>query len=46
MDLAGANKLAEENKYQFQYWAISLVDGFPLGQSSQNPYGKKGADKG
>lgn len=46
VDLAGANKLAEENKYQFQYWAVSLVDGFPVGQSSKNPYGKKGADKG
>lgn len=46
VDLTGAQKLAEENKYQFQYWAVSLVDGFPVGQSSKNPYGKKGADKG
>ena len=46
VDLAGAKKLAEENKYQFQYWAVSLVEGFPVGQSSKNPYGKKGADKG
>lgn len=46
VDLAGAKKLAEENKYQFQYWAVSLVEGFPVGHSSKNPYGKKGADKG
>lgn len=46
VDLAGAKKLAEENKYQFQYWAVSLIDAFPVGQSSKNPYGKKGADKG
>jgi len=46
VDLAGAKKLAEDNKYQFQYWAVSLIDAFPVGQSSKNPYGKKGADKG
>jgi site-specific DNA-methyltransferase (adenine-specific) len=45
-DLSSAIKLAEADKYQFQYWAINLVDAFPAGQSSQNPHGKKGADKG
>jgi DNA modification methylase len=46
VDLASAAKLAEDDKYQFQYWAVSLIDAFPLGQSSKSPYGKKGADKG
>jgi len=46
VDLTGAKKLAEENKYQFQYWAVSLIDAFPVGQSDKSPYGKKGADKG
>ena len=45
-DLASATKLAKDDKYQFQYWAVSLIDAFPVGQSSENPYGKKGADKG
>jgi site-specific DNA-methyltransferase (adenine-specific) len=46
VDLASATKLAEDDKYQFQYWAVSLIDAFPVGQSSKSPYGKKGADKG
>jgi len=46
VDLASATKLAEDDKYQFQYWAVSLLDAFPVGQSSKSPYGKKGADKG
>jgi site-specific DNA-methyltransferase (adenine-specific) len=46
VDLASAIKLAEADKYQFQYWAINLIDAFPVGQSSQNPHGKKGADQG
>src|SRR4030067_171188 len=46
VDVASAVKLAEDDKYQFQYWAVSLIDAFPMGQSSQNPYGNKGADKG
>ena len=39
-DLEGARDLAARDKYQFQYWAVSLVDAFP----SQNK--KKGADGG
>lgn len=39
-DLAGAKELASQNKYQFQWWAISLVDGQPYGDK------KKGADTG
>lgn len=39
-DLAGARKLAEENPFQFQAWALGLV-GARVASSS-----KKGADKG
>jgi hypothetical protein len=38
-DLAGAAKLAEENKYQFQWWALGLVGARPTEE-------KKGADRG
>lgn len=46
VDLASATKLAEVDKYQFQYWAITLIEATPVGQSSQSPHGKKGADQG
>lgn len=40
IDLAGARALFEEDRYQFQYWALGLVDARPTGAQ------KKGADKG
>jgi len=46
VDLAGATALAESDKYQFQWWALSLIDARPTGQSSEDPQGRKGADKG
>ena len=39
-DLSSAVELAKENKYQFQWWAVSLVGGQPYGDK------KKGADTG
>jgi len=39
-DIAGARDLADRNKYQFQWWAVSLVDAVPYGGK------KKGADTG
>ena len=39
-DLAGAQSLSRRDKYQFQWWAISLVDAVPFGGK------KKGADGG
>jgi len=39
VDLPGAEKLAEEDKYQFQWWALSLAGARPLEK-------KKGADQG
>ncbi|WP_072380880.1 DNA methyltransferase [Novosphingobium sp. NDB2Meth1] len=39
-DLQSALDLAERDKYQFQWWAVSLVDALPFGGK------KKGADGG
>jgi hypothetical protein len=39
-DIAGAQDLADRNKYQFQWWAVSLVNAVPYGGK------KKGADSG
>ena len=39
-DLAGARKLAEDDKFQFEAWALSLVGARPAGQVH------RGADKG
>jgi len=38
-DLESAKALAEQDKYQFQYWALGLVNARPMEE-------KKGADKG
>jgi len=40
VDLAGAEALAKENRYQFQWWALSLIGARPFGDK------KKGADTG
>jgi site-specific DNA-methyltransferase (adenine-specific) len=40
-DLAGARALAEQDRYQFQWWALSLVNAKPLGDDR-----RKGADRG
>lgn len=39
-DVEGARALAETDKYQFQWWAVSLVNAIPYGGH------KKGADRG
>src|SRR5580700_404154 len=39
-DLDGARALADQDKYQFQWWAVSLVNAIPYGGK------KKGADTG
>lgn len=45
-DLEGARQLATENRYQFQWWALSLVQAIPIGSSFGGKVGKKGADRG
>jgi site-specific DNA-methyltransferase (adenine-specific) len=39
-DLAGAVELAKQNRYQFQWWACSLIEAKPYGDR------KKGSDTG
>ncbi len=39
-DLTGAQELAEQDKYQFQWWAVAEIGGQPYGEK------KKGADTG
>ena len=39
-DLGGAKALAQQDRYQFQWWALGLIGARPLGEK------KKGADKG
>jgi site-specific DNA-methyltransferase (adenine-specific) len=46
VDLASAKQLAVDDRYQFQWWALSLVGAKPLGGESDNKQGKKGKDKG
>ena len=38
--------LALEDRYQFQWWALSLVKARPLGAAAESKTGKKGSDKG
>jgi site-specific DNA-methyltransferase (adenine-specific) len=45
-DLAGAQQLARDDRYQFQWWALSLIEARPLGGSEGSKTGKKGADRG
>jgi site-specific DNA-methyltransferase (adenine-specific) len=54
-DLPSAQQLAHDDRYQFQWWALSLVKARPLGGDSPSPSGrggrgvragKKGADRG
>jgi site-specific DNA-methyltransferase (adenine-specific) len=45
-DLADAHQLAHEDRYQFQWWALSLIEARPLGGVSEGKAGKKGSDKG
>ncbi len=45
-DLHSARQLALEDRYQFQWWALSLIKARPLGAASNSKQGKKGSDKG
>ena len=36
-DLKGAEALAEENRYQFEWWALRLVDAFPAQDKKKGP---------
>jgi len=45
-DLSGAQQLASEDRYQFQWWALSLIEARPLGGTGDSKTGKKGSDRG
>lgn len=45
-DLGAARQLALDDRYQFQWWALSLIRAKPLGGQEGSKKGKKGSDKG
>lgn len=45
-DLLSARQLANDDRYQFQWWALSLVRARPLGGEVGDRRGKKGSDRG
>ena len=44
--VSGARQLAQDDRYQFQWWALSLVRARPIGGETGSKKGKKGADRG
>ena len=44
--VAAAHHLAQQNRFQFEWWALSLVHARPTGGKKGSRRGKKGADKG
>ncbi len=44
-DLQGARQLAHDDRYQFQWWALSLIEARPQGGTGGKT-GKKGSDRG
>ena len=45
-DIGAARQLAKDDRYQFQWWALSLIRAKPLGGQEGSKTGKKGSDKG
>jgi site-specific DNA-methyltransferase (adenine-specific) len=45
-DLDSARQLAKDSRYQFQWWALSLVRARPVGGQAGSKQGKKGSDLG
>ena len=45
-DLSSARQLAQDDRYQFQWWALSLIRAKPMGGQEGSKTGKKGSDKG
>jgi len=45
-DIGAAHQLALDDRYQFQWWALSLIKAKPLGGQEGSKAGKKGSDKG
>src|SRR5579863_6686636 len=45
-DVRAARHLAQSDRYQFQWWALSLIRAKPLGGQEGSKTGKKGSDRG
>lgn len=45
-DLAGAQQLAQDDRHQFEWWALSLIQAQPINPGESPKKGKKGADRG
>jgi site-specific DNA-methyltransferase (adenine-specific) len=45
-DLESAQQLAQDDRYQFQWWALSLIKARPMGGVEGSKVGKKGSDQG
>ncbi|MCX6033346.1 MAG: DNA methyltransferase [Chloroflexi bacterium] len=51
-DLGAARQLAQDDRYQFQWWALSLIEARPVGEARSavggrsSSVGKKGSDRG
>jgi site-specific DNA-methyltransferase (adenine-specific) len=45
-DLSSARQLAQDDRYQFQWWALSLVKARPVNGDPEGKKGKKGKDRG
>lgn len=46
VSMGAAHHLAETDRFQFQWWALSLIQARPIGGEAGSKKGKKGADKG
>lgn len=45
-DLESARQLAQDDRYQFQWWALSLIKARPVGGQEGSKAGRKGSDSG
>ena len=45
-DIGSSRQLAQDDRYQFQWWALSLIRARPVGGEPTSKTGKKGSDKG
>lgn len=46
VSLDGAHQLAQDDTFQFQFWALGLVQARPFGAPAGSRQGKRGADRG
>ena len=45
-DISSARQLAQDDRYQFQWWALSLVKARPVNGDPERKKGRKGKDRG